>query len=283
MTKYRYIIIALFLYVFILALVTTMFNYYYISNRLTYYLLCFGVSGNFIVAVFLSQKVINEQSIKDVFDKQVDALNNLNSLINFLRSERHDYLNHLQVLSGLLGLKKVSAAEEYMEELVVGIRTNSSLLAIKDPVVIALLQSKYNQAEEKNIQMLFDISSDLKDLAVKKTDITVILSNLLNNALDAVAKLEQSQRYVMVSIFDNDSQYSISVINSGPSISEEEIEKIFQEEYSTKGSGRGYGLSLVTAALKRNNGSIKVSANPTNFTVKLPKGNKNDQENIPAN
>ena len=63
----------------------------------------------------------------------------------------------------------------------------------------------------------------------------------------------------------------IAFVDSGPGISPENIEKIFEPLFTTKQLGTGLGLSICKNIIEQHGGSITVKNNPTIFLVKLPK------------
>ena len=77
---------------------------------------------------------------------------------------------------------------------------------------------------------------------------------------------------ITVSIREGAHALLLSVDDTGPGMPEEVREKIFQRGFSTKGEGRGTGLSLVQDIIKTYNGSIRVESDVgvgTSFIITL--------------
>ena len=74
-----------------------------------------------------------------------------------------------------------------------------------------------------------------------------------------------------VRILENPSDVIITFEDSGPGISQEDINKIFDPLYTTKQLGTGLGLSICKNIVEQHGGTITVKNNPTTFLVKLPK------------
>jgi two-component system sensor histidine kinase CpxA len=109
------------------------------------------------------------------------------------------------------------------------------------------------------------------ELLIKKA-----FSNLIDNAL----KYSEKEQPVIVSLIEDGSDYIISVQNTGPGLTQREIEKIWQPFYRGDNAsrrnieGRGLGLIVVKKAIELSSGEISVqssSQGPTVFRVKLPK------------
>ncbi len=93
-----------------------------------------------------------------------------------------------------------------------------------------------------------------------------VISNLLNNAVQALDG--QGEIDLTMSV---DSEFvTIQVRDSGPGISKENLERIFEPMFSTKKTGTGLGLVICKSIVEQHGGSISASNKPTTFTIKLP-------------
>ena len=93
-----------------------------------------------------------------------------------------------------------------------------------------------------------------------------VMSNLLNNAVHAL----DGQGEIDVTTSSDSKFVTIHVKDSGPGISDENLEKIFEPMFTTKKTGTGLGLLICKSIIEQHDGSISVSNKPTTFTVKLP-------------
>jgi len=93
-----------------------------------------------------------------------------------------------------------------------------------------------------------------------------VMSNLLKNAVHAVDGSGESD----ITMAEDSEFVTINVRDSGPGISEDKLEKIFEPMYTTKKTGTGLGLVICKSIVEQHGGSITVSNKPTTFTVKLP-------------
>lgn len=197
-------------------------------------------------------------------------------MIRVLRSHRHDFQNHLQVIMGLVQLGRNEGAVSYIKEVVQSFRESSSPVNIKNIDLAALFISKQQQAEDRGIRLELELRSDLGGLAVPAADISRILGNLVDNAFDAVEELDDpAERLVKVSFQEDEAHFIISVLNERPLIPETIQDKIFQAGFSTKGvRGTGLGLAIVQELTEKHGGSVHLVSNAetgTVFTLKFPK------------
>ena len=105
------------------------------------------------------------------------------------------------------------------------------------------------------------------------TSLTQVITNLLNNAYDAVISLED--KWVSIDIKDTDDTIEIAVMDSGNGIPIELQDKIFQAMFTSKdvGQGTGIGLSISAEIIRQHRGTITldVTSKNTRFVVILPK------------
>lgn len=94
-----------------------------------------------------------------------------------------------------------------------------------------------------------------------------VFTNLLMNGIQAT----QSVGTVNVRIIDNGDDVMIAVEDSGPGISSDAINKIFEPLFTTKQTGTGLGLSICKNIVEQHGGSISVKNHPTTFIVRIPK------------
>ena len=121
------------------------------------------------------------------------------------------------------------------------------------------------------------------DLAERVTTVTGdpvalrrIVENLMRNAIEAV---ESGAGIVTVSTRSSGDSGSsgvrISVSDTGSGMTEDELEKAFEDFYTTKQLGTGLGLSVVRRLVLDLNGTLRVESEPgvgTKFVVELPGG-----------
>ncbi len=98
--------------------------------------------------------------------------------------------------------------------------------------------------------------------------ISIVFSNLISNAIQS---FDINSGKVTILITDIDDQVTCEIIDSGPGIPEDKIDKVFEPLFTTKQTGTGLGLASCQSIMKQHNGTISVHNNPTTFTITLPK------------
>ena len=93
-----------------------------------------------------------------------------------------------------------------------------------------------------------------------------VLSNIINNAVQAI----DGQGEIDVET-ESDSEFlTINIKDSGPGISDENLNNIFEPMFTTKTTGTGLGLVICKSIIEQHGGIISVSNKPTTFSIKLP-------------
>lgn len=186
------------------------------------------------------------------------TLNQVENLNNTLRAQRHDFMNHLQVVYSLIEMKEYDEAEKYIDKVFTDIQKVNKVLKTSNPAINALLQAKILFAEKRGIKMNIKVASKLKNLKIPSWEFCRVLGNIIDNAIFAL-KGNEGERFLTVDIYEDVKMYRFKIENNGPKIPHEIKEKIFETGFTTKGEeGEGMGLAIVKKLLNNYKGDIKV-------------------------
>ena len=131
------------------------------------------------------------------------------------------------------------------------------MIDVENTIVKAVLYNKAQRAEKLGITYKYRVTSDLKNISLDNSELTVILSNLLNNAIEATSMIKNKE--IEVYIGEDENYYTISVKNYTENMENENLYNIFKIGYTTKGEGRGYGLYNIKEIVEKNKGKIRIS------------------------
>ena len=93
---------------------------------------------------------------------------------------------------------------------------------------------------------------------INSEDLITIIGNLIENAFEACSNSEKNNKIVEVSLYEDKSLIKISVKDNGVPIKEEIKEIIFKNGVSSKGEGRGVGLSIIKNKIDLYQGNIDI-------------------------
>ena len=200
----------------------------------------------------------------------------VDSLTDALRAQAHEFANRLHTIAGLVQMGRADEAMKLIAQ-TSGVHqelTEALLERVGDPVLGALLLAKAAVASERGIELRVSNDTVMTRSALDSEDLITLLGNLIDNALDAAASTSH-ERWVSVSVTEQQGELVIKVHDSGPGVLESLNGQIFQEGFSTKsGPGRkrrGFGLALVRQVARRNGGDVTVvNEGGALFTVRLP-------------
>lgn len=207
-------------------------------------------------------------------ERTISALQATNSQmdeLNFkLRAQRHDFLNHIQVVYSLLEMGESKEAADYLDRIYSELRTVSRVMRTKVTAFNALLQVKNAACEERGITLEMDIRSTLEGLPVPAWEICCIIGNLMDNAMDAIGDMPNGR--ITLTVREEVRRFTFTIANTGEPIPEEMRESIFEPGVSTKGEGHGMGLAIVRKTLAEFGGTITLEDSAdTAFTVSIPR------------
>ena len=211
--------------------------------------------------------------LREHYDILMESYRNLEELNGTLRAQRHDYLNHLQIVYGMMELKEYEELEQYLAPVYKDMLKTGKALRTSKPAINALLKAKMGESERLGIDIYVEVKSDLKDLHVADWEVCKVLSNLIDNGITALESLDDEKK-LEIDITETKEEYWFSVSNNGPMIPKDIQSQIFRQGFTTKKEdGHGMGLYIVQNVLKENAGSISFHSNEkeTIFTVKFQK------------
>lgn len=209
-------------------------------------------------------------------DNLEESIKNLEDLNTRLRAQRHDYLNHFQVIYGLMELDEYEEAKKYIAPVFKDIMKVSKALKTAQPAVNALLQAKIEVAEKNNIDLFLEIRSDLKNIPIEPWNLCKVLANIIDNSISALSEVNQDKN-IRFEIGEDKNSYTFLICNNGPQIPENHLEDIFKQGFTTKDEqGHGMGLYIVSKIIKEAGGTVSVTSNSdkTCFGLEIPKNNK---------
>jgi sensor histidine kinase regulating citrate/malate metabolism len=200
-----------------------------------------------------------------------ETLEAMEKLNNTLRAQRHDFLNHLQVVYSLIEMEEYQEANRYIDKVYGSITSVSRVLKTASPAINALLQVKLAACEKQGIRVTLNINSAWKNLPMPAWEMCKVLSNLIDNAMDAVR--ERGEGGLRICLDEDLHTLRFAVADSGAPVPEALRTSLFDAGVTGKTEGHGMGLYIVRRTLERAGGGIAVTsdADETVFSGWVPK------------
>ena len=219
-------------------------------------------------------------------------LTQIKQYVESLRTLRHEHLNWMSTINGLLQMKEydkvlamVQGESQAQQQLIDSLRG-----AFADRQVAGLLFGKVQRARELGLTMTIVPGSQLHQLpeGLDSTEFAAIVGNLLDNAFEASLRTQQGNKVVELYLSDEGDDVIIEVADQGCGVPEALREKIFEQGVSTRTDElgeHGIGLYLIASYVRRCDGVITLEDNSpcgTLFSLFLPKVKKNNDGTINA-
>ncbi|MHA7647980.1 ATP-binding protein [Nitrosopumilus sp. S4] len=202
----------------------------------------------------------------------------------------HDIRNPLTVIKGTLDFIKMKNQNLTPEDIDRFDRVDIAIYRMTHQIdnVLDFIKGKPLKLSRQPLQEIID--SALLDITkpeniiieTKDTDIEIecdaeamkiVLINLVVNAIQSI----ETNGVIIISSELKDDKVIITVHDSGPEISDTDLENIFEPLYTTKQEGTGLGLASCKSLVEQHHGTISAYNNPKRFEIELPQISKNSK------
>jgi signal transduction histidine kinase len=122
------------------------------------------------------------------------------------------------------------------------------------------------------------LDSGLPPAAVDRLMLRRVLENLVGNAADSVSSAKRGEVSVSTESVTRDGQgpvVRVTIADTGPGMTRAELDRAFDDFYTTKAGGTGLGLSIVRRLILDLGGALRIDTEPgagTRATVEIPAG-----------
>lgn len=233
--------------------------------------LVFGYAIIILIVMRVSIDVRLEKTVSDnlvtQIENQIDYYNKINKIYDEFRSFRHDFKNHLICLRSLLSENEVEKAVDYINNIEKISAVDKKVFNTGSIIIDALLSEKKDKAIEAGTNILFNGHVPTK--GISNVDLCIILSNAIDNAIEACAKdRNNSQKQIEINSDFKQGYYFLLIKNP---IFDKVLVKKNNKFVTSKNDKKlhGYGIANITRTVKKYNGKIDISTTDNTFTVDI--------------
>ncbi|HDA8009489.1 TPA: sensor histidine kinase [Staphylococcus aureus] len=188
----------------------------------------------------------NQEEIETYYEYtlKIEAIN------NEMRKFRHDYVNILTTLSEYIREDDMIGLRAYFNKNIVPMKDNLQMNAIKlngienlkVREIKGLITAKILRAQEMNIPISIEIPDEVSSINLNMIDLSRSIGIILDNAIEASTEIDDP--IIRVAFIESENSVTFIVMNKCAD-DIPRIHELFQESFSTKGEGRGLGLSTL--------------------------------------
>lgn len=190
-----------------------------------------------------------------------------NVMLEF-RNARHDMKQQLIYLEHLLENNKSLEAEKHLKKMLeIPTMSNLGISRTDNIVVDALINAKFSLAQQFAIDFNIDIHIPI-ELPFSNADLSILLGNILDNAIEASSRLPESRRKIKIYICYDKNVLIITIINNY-------LDHLIRDSngklVSTKKDyqNHGTGLKSVEKIADKYHGSVVIETENDLFTIKI--------------
>ncbi|MFV8240944.1 ATP-binding protein [Aerococcus viridans] len=187
-------------------------------------------------------------------------LANIEQYVDSLRAQRHNFMNQLHVITGLIDLEKFEDVTNYIRVLNCDYHEQIGFLSdkIKTSAMVGFFLGKFSEAKEQDVTLSMDSDSYFPNVEITQFihSLLIAIGVLLDNAYEAVQQSESKNVSFYIYYNNSEKVITIKVRDSGSGMTKAVQKKVFERGFSTKGAKRGYGLDTLQSIVNDYNGII---------------------------
>lgn len=176
------------------------------------------------------------------------------------RRIRHDILHHVNTIRYLLANGQQQEATEYAGQFLAENQRSSQLVQCDNPVIVVFLYGRVQEAKAQGITVETHIILPV-ELPVSNTDLVIVFGNLMDNAVEACAKLENHKIEMNAHI---EKGYLV-ITESNPAVPEPEGRK----QRRIPELERGVGMQILKSVAEKYQGSCMSETGNGNYSVSV--------------
>ena len=244
-------------------------NYYVdlmvICIDVTVVILDFAIVGLFIQSIKKQKNIVESEAVLARVKNEISLYRSISDNLEKQKRKSHEYNNHMAAIKGMLEQGQIDELQKYVSVIVEKEKKLPAEINTYHTIINAILNTKYDEIKQKDITLIMKVN-DLSGITMSDEDIVVLLSNLLNNAIEACEK--SKEKMLKLKFVIEDEQIILSVKNS---IAELPISVDGQLVTSKvdKEDSHGIGMKNIIDVIEKYSGRYVIDYDQQWFTVSM--------------
>ena len=209
--------------------------------------------GKIFILTYQQNQIIRKMDVQHEYYQQMLSSN------DDVRQFRHDYKNHMMVVTSLLNSGRTQEAADYIENIQLQTGNFGKKFSTGNFIADAILNDKSSLAEEYSIHIDFD--GRIPEKGILNVDLCTVVANLTDNAIEALKNYNGS-RYIKITSNIRNGFVALSFVNPANDV------KIVNNRIKTSKTDKknhGIGLKNVETVAKKYSGNMILSFENNEF------------------
>ncbi|NLG05641.1 MAG: GHKL domain-containing protein [Clostridia bacterium] len=194
------------------------------------------------------------------YDRQLETMR---ASLENTKAIRHDLKNHMFSISSLVQNSDKERTLQYISQIMKDFGADQNYASSGNMIIDSIVNFKFQEAERRGINTTLDLNIP-ENLEIPPIDMTIVLGNLLDNAIEAATKVEENP-YINVKIKYDKGRVLLQIDNPYTGEVKEENGRYITVKEDK--SNHGIGLKNVDKIVPRYNGTMSVDHSGNVFSV----------------
>lgn len=225
----------------------------------------------YVIQVILqkSRNELEAMNKAELIEQQLLITNHAKNVTKKLRTLRHDMNAHYICLRSLLQNEMYDQALNYIDELCADVEESKDICIADNYVLSVIISNKAEECRRKKIR--FNRTIMTENFPIPYSEQNSLLSNILNNAIEAVEKLPKDrERMIDLEIAPRpNGQVHICCMNTA---NEDAVIMVNKKSFFTTKKDKenhGIGLAAIKKIVEKNGGSLVINYSHSNFILTI--------------
>lgn len=245
----------------------------YIFPKLYYVLplLSFALIISIVITAYIFRKMLEGEREKQknmIMEHQLKHSESIEILYSEIKRIMHDMNNHIACLRNLADVNNIEEVKKYLDNISQTISKLGPRIKTGNPISDAVINEKYNIAEKQGVEFICYFMMP-KETILEPMDLCIILSNILDNAIEACMRITDSNisKAIWIKSYIKDIYMVIEVSNT----TTDKLSYVKNKVISTKLDkfNHGMGISNVETVVRKYNGIVDIVEEKNKFIVNL--------------
>lgn len=216
--------------------------------------------SQYIKAQYLDKEMLVEQG-----KSQLEMYSALNENYKKQQKRVHEFKNHIMCIENMIQNEEYSELKSYVSKIDNSYTSVGNVIDTNHIIINAVINTKYREMLEKNI-VFIHMLGDLSKITMNEEDVVVLLSNLLNNAIEACEKCDK--KYIKLKFVIDTDSVILSVKNTYNNIVIREGNTFTTTKKNNTGE-HGIGIKNVIRIIEKYSGSYVIKNQQEEFLFSI--------------